>query len=451
MRALLPLISCLAVASCDPRPAPASQTSAPWDMAPGFWIWNRAAALPAASVAHLSDVDAHRLYWQLADIRPGQPPSSDARLVPIRDSAAIPVIRLPSGAGTLADKHTLAVLRHWCGVIASDLPQKRLQIDYDCPTASLDGYAMLLKRLRAEFGIDTLSVTALASWIDAPDFARFSSAVDELVPMFYDLAADAPEDITAGTPLRMIDETTLRWIAKWGACRRSWRVGLPNFQRLSIFEPDGTLVGHLQDWAPESILAHPLLRRFEGGPAHTIRFQVTKQGIVSRVAVRPGQHIVWRMPDEGLTRHALTAARDAGATGAVWFAHPDSAPVAWHSAPHLSMMARGNPAAPALAIRFLPDGSVRIVNEGPGDLPSRYHTTPWSLVLEAEGPGSFGSASPGTFFSLEAAGASLAQAELAGKIELSFHSLRIDQERRTAPQFIATPETLPTWRIQPTP
>ena len=190
MRVLLSLIVLVTFTACDPpgTPSPGNQTT--WDTAPAFWIWNRSHPLSAGATADLAAVGSHRVYWQLVDVRSGPSPRSNDQLAAIRGSATIPVIRLPTGADTLTDPHTLAELRHWCGIIASDAPRRRLQIDYDCPTASLEAYAMLLASLRAEFDLETLSVTALASWINAPGFAHISSTVDELVPMFYDLAAD---------------------------------------------------------------------------------------------------------------------------------------------------------------------------------------------------------------------------------------------------------------------
>ena len=270
--------------------------------------------------------------------------------------------------------------------------------------------------------------------------------------MFYDLAADAPADVVRGTPRPMLDEETLRWIGKWKACPVRWRAGLPNFQRVSLFEPDGTLVGHFQEAVAERLALHPAVAFVPGSPRATQRFRVLADGTLSGIRIRAGQHLVWRMPEEKMLVRAIAAARESGAAGTIWFAHPASAPRPLHSVGHLAALQRGETPPTELRVTVDARGTLELHNAGEADLWPRPADSPWKLVLEADAPGRFGMLEPFDFHAVDAPGSSPARPQLARRIVLEFHSLRARESLRTGTRFIRNPEAgPPDWRILPQP
>lgn len=452
MRATLVILLSLTLVSCH-KPAPAAAAVSPWEDSPGFWIWNRYTPLSENSVQQLQDAGPSTICWLFAEI-PASGDSPRKQLNPslLDQLAATPVIRLPVGNDTLTSASIRTALRKSCHTLFHNSSGNiRLQLDYDCPASGLVAYANLLGSLRQEFHIDQLSVTALASWIDAPGFATLAAAVDEFAPMFYDLEPDLPADIIASNPLPMVDASTLRWIEKWQRCPRPWRVGLPNFQRLSLFRADGHLIGHLQRWSPDTILSHPSLKLSPDSTPSILQFSVTANTHISQVALKPGQLLIWRMPEQSIILRALDTARSAGARGCLWFAHPDSAPLPWHTVPHLAALQRHGHARPRPVFTLAKNGAVILSNHGPGDFPNRYHQRPWQLILDAKNPGSFQSPGPGEFFSIDAPGSSLARPELSKKIVLSFHALPAGKSLHSQEHFLKISSQAPDWQLDPNP
>jgi hypothetical protein len=91
-----------------------------------------------------------------------------------------------------------------------------LEIDHDCATAALGGYAAWLEQLRPRAPDLRMSITALPTWAGAPALRRVAAAVDEVVlqvhavraPRIFDehearRGIDAFARATAGTPLRI--------------------------------------------------------------------------------------------------------------------------------------------------------------------------------------------------------------------------------------------------------
>jgi len=419
-----------------------------------FWIWNRLAEVPPSSIAEMLRLGIDRLYLHSHEVDPKGTwvdlNSSLPRGTTFPNFHA--VVRIAPDPKWIDDPNGLAIIPTLPGYELDEVKARpALQIDFDCPSSRLADYASAITRLRETGKFPSISITALASWIDAPDFPKLAAAVDELVPMFYDLEADPADAVRRADFEPMIGPDTLRWIAKWKNCPKPWRAGLPNFQRLTTFAEDGKLIGHHPRFRPEFLFDHPLLELREPKDAGTLIFDVTSDGTVSLQKVSAGQVLVWRRPDDTLLRTAVTSAMESGAQGIVWFAHPASAPTAWHSVPHLCQFLPGKAALakPLLAVSTDSSGSLVLRNTSSTDLTPRADGQPWELVLEGD-PGTFGRADPGAFISLEAIGSSNHRLELARGVRLRFAQLPAGGRLASGTKLART-TTPPPWSIHPAP
>jgi hypothetical protein len=415
------------------RPKPSST----WDPNPAFWVWNQTSSPPPTN--------GHFHYLQVAEF------TSDS----FRELQAGPlgkgvtaVVRLPPGRQAVTDP--VFQNRLFSYLKKRNFP--RLQLDYDCASLNLGLYRQFLESLQTQVTSDHLSITALASWIEAPGFDDVAMVVDEVAPMFYDLEPDKPSQIQKHSCEPLIDERTLDWIKKWKGCPVTWRAGLPNYQRLSLFHTDGTLVGHLSRWQPSDLKALPGLTPLEGSSSNHYFLRIDRDQEYQNIQLPKGHLLVWRRPDEAMTKKAITTARDAGAGGVIWFTHPQSTPVASHSVNHLTQLQTERSPQAKLETTLNPDGSVTLTNTGSGDLSFSAEQPYRQLVLEAKTHRVFSSPNPGTFHSVQAPGSSLVRPELARTIVLTFSDLGSGSSLTSAPRlFDPTKQQLITSRILPSP
>ena len=105
-----------------------------------------------------------------------------------------------------------------------------LQLDYDCPTNQLSGYALFLKALRSALPpTEILSITVLLDWFrPGTDIAEVIRQVDEFVPQFYDVDSGKATDITAGVA-RIIEP---KWGAVFNSFAKPYRIGIAAFGRI---------------------------------------------------------------------------------------------------------------------------------------------------------------------------------------------------------------------------
>jgi hypothetical protein len=182
-----------------------------------------------------------------------------------------------------------------------------IELDHDCATASLAGYADWLARERAALGDLKLSITALPTWASSPVLARLVSVPDDIVLQVH--AVRAP---TLFTP-----EQARGFIESWSqATGRPFHVALPTYR---VRLRDGT--------------------RLSAEPQEVARF-------LSGLRERPVE----------------------GVTGFVWFrlGHRGD-PEAW-SLPTLTTVVRGEPLVPTLLPRLVDagGGTLDIVLENTG-------------------------------------------------------------------------------------
>ncbi|HSX60526.1 MAG TPA: DUF3142 domain-containing protein [Tahibacter sp.] len=189
-----------------------------------------------------------------------------------------------------------------------------LEIDHDCATAQLDAYAALLARIRADVGgIDTLTITALPAWRDAPALDAVLAQVDASV-----LQVHAVDDPAQG----LFDGATAqRRVAVWA--RRSgakpFLVALPAYGARLKLDAGGAVV------AVESEQRLP-----------------ARSAVTREVRVDPREIEAWL--------RELRAQRHPNLAGVAWFRLPrDGDERAW-ALRTLRAVVKGQPLQPALRV-----------------------------------------------------------------------------------------------------
>jgi hypothetical protein len=426
--------SALGVGCSKKAPPPA-----PMDPAPGFWVWHRGSDFTPVERAALAASGGGRIYrqigefgWQAGKWSPRPVAGGGAEEL----TEVIPVLRLDAGRATLETPGAAQAVARWLRFHRPEQAWRRLQIDYDCPDRLLPRYARFLGELRVILNIQELSVTALASWIDSGNFKALTSAVDELVPMFYDLRPDVPADVLAGRFVPMVGAETCKWIDGWRSCDIPWRAGLGNLERLSLFAADGSIVGHLRDWSPEDLVARPGLEFIRSIPGEQASWRVSRDGSLRGTSLRAGQWLVWRTPHDGRSQAAVESAREAGAAGIVWFALPGPGLRAARSVPHVAELTqrRTPTAAPVVTVR---EKAVVLTNAGPGDLTAEPGGKLRRVWVDAGENGLFTSG-PGRFFEMRAEeGVPIVYAR---RIGLSFPALPAGAAISSAPGSVNLPD-----------
>lgn len=213
----------LLLAACASSEAP----SAPAPLPHETYVWQRQwTPAVGAAVRELSaDFSGLRVLvlQQIGDQRIEVLPDLDAlrdRGLPLRVVLRIEGSRPRADAGALA-RALGDIVHHWR---AQGLQVEGVEVDHDCASAALADYADWLRRFRAALPRElALSITALPSWLEAPDGLRaLREAADETV-----LQVHAVESWRTA----LIDvESSLRWARAWQAhAPRPFRIALPAY------------------------------------------------------------------------------------------------------------------------------------------------------------------------------------------------------------------------------
>ncbi len=174
---LLWLVVLLGLGACAPGPAPS--VSLPHEA----YVWQRQWTSELA--ATLREARGDFAAWRVLALH------SDRRgvLQPIAvDLAVLAAVRRPVTAVLRLDGADPSVDAAGAAALLADLVQRwraagvdlvAVEIDHDCATARLDGYAGLLRALRTRLppGL-RLSITALPAWLDAPALDAMLAASD---------------------------------------------------------------------------------------------------------------------------------------------------------------------------------------------------------------------------------------------------------------------------------
>lgn len=195
---------------------------------------------------------------------------------------------------------------------------KGVQLDIDCPTRLLPRYAQILRQVRARLPKgQTLSITALPTWLTSKNFAEVADAVDYVVPQFYEgrtgRTVDRVEPITDPEGLKK----GLERLEKLG---RPCYVGLATYGHALEYDEAGRLVSIYHGLSAEDALRHPALEpvrstamdangRPSDDPAKTVGEDLL---LLRAVANDPqgrgkGHMLAYVLPTPAMVRRQLTA------------------------------------------------------------------------------------------------------------------------------------------------
>jgi len=359
-------------------------TSRAWDT--GFWTWHRADPLGDAEREELTAYGAHTLYWHVGEIenRDGEWRWKVPPVIPrpsTKELHVVDVIRLSSFVQDPYNSAAVDALSKKIHAIAPD----EVQLDTDCPDRLLTQFAAALKQIHAQ--VPHLSVTALEGWCHHPAWEQLQAAVDEIVPMFYDVQIDPPVPGVAG-PLPLVDAAKVRReLAEWSGCKAQWRAGLPLFSRLTVYDQTtGLSRGHIRDWSWDDLCFNKSLETVAATTLGVTLLRASETTTVGNIPVKKGDHVGVRWPDRDALAAALDTAKNSGAAGVVFFRLPDSTdPSGWSlkQLAHLDtvprLILRKQPASPQL----------ELVNDAPADLEPRLsgkdaHDRGYAVELEAD-------------------------------------------------------------------
>ncbi len=121
---------------------------------------------------------------------------------------------------------------------AAGLHVTELQIDFDCPSTRLVGYAAWVGKLRAAFPHTPLAITALPDWLKQRDFARLAAAAGSFVLQVHSVPG------AAGTAPVLCDPAAARHaITLAGRLGVPFRVALPTYSCELLTDAAGHVTG----------------------------------------------------------------------------------------------------------------------------------------------------------------------------------------------------------------
>lgn len=122
-----------------------------------------------------------------------------------------------------------------------------VQLDFDSPTRRLPEYTALLKVIRSGLPDGfALSITALPTWLDSPDFAPLVAQLDYYVLQVHSF--ERPENIE--TPLVLCDTTKIPdYLKKASAAGVPYYVAFPTHGYEVAYTPDGAFAGLIAEEA----------------------------------------------------------------------------------------------------------------------------------------------------------------------------------------------------------
>lgn len=338
-----------------------------------IYVWQRAWGAPVerALVAAAPLASGWRVLAAESDV-PGnlKPVAVDWVALAATRRPAIAVVRIDGRISLDREPRLLeslaALARDWK---TRGVPLAGLEIDYDCATSKLSSYAGFLVRLKAMAGLPhPLSVTALPTWMNAPDAERVFAVADEIVLQVHAVSAPQEGLFDAGMARRWIDRLDAR-------AEKPFRVALPDYGTRVIEGDMGAMVA-VESEAP-TLVGGAAARELVAAPAEVAK-------LLADLARRPPAHL----------------------NGVVWFRLPTENDVRIWGLSTLAAVMRGTPLQPGLAVTTRPGGvagtrDILLVNDGDTDamLP-RTVTLPSSCGL-ADGINGYSIGAPSSPIMLE--------------------------------------------------
>jgi hypothetical protein len=285
------------LAACSTRAIP-PKTRETWKT--GYWIWAGDAPVSAAFTPEILYVEAPARRW------PRDLPPAEQYVVVQRIEPAAPLT--PLAAIAIAEHYRALVADAGAGVHITGL-----QIDYDCPTRSLELYGTFLEQVRQHLPAGgSLSITALLDWFGPrTDIVSALRWVDEFVPQFYDTAH---ERMSAGIA-HPIDRS--RWAPVFNAYHVPYRIGISSFGRIARRRVDASgraSVHYFRDLSPMALAGRKHLTRSISTTSTgelVVHYDVLAP-IEDLPALQPGDVVEITFPTEASVRAAYEAARQFG-------------------------------------------------------------------------------------------------------------------------------------------
>jgi Protein of unknown function (DUF3142) len=393
----------------------------------GYWAWQRNETPSAAERQELAAQGVRAVYWQIGElIEDGVTWRWNGRFelpASMPELRFVPVVRLESRERTPFSTASNASLVS--ALAQATRGADELQIDYDAPDRLIADYAAMLKQLHKI--VPHLSITALPHWAHTSAVRELGGAADELLVMLYDFEPDRK----GAPPLPLIvSEKIERYLAEWDKTGVAWRVGLPVFARVTVFDAEGKSRGHVRAWNWDDICFNSALENVGPTNLGVTTLRAKRDTRVEDAAVRTGQLITTRLPDRAALSGAVAAAGRTTARGVVFFRFPDSTdPSGW------SLRQLGHlEAAPLLSVRVNPDTStIELVNDSDADLAFSAEANDRGYALQIEAPAAiFRDASDGDFWRVtgDAYGRAMT-IPLATRLTFWFSHLRAHERLRT--------------------
>ena len=329
-----------------------------------FWVWHRADPLRADERQALAEMQAS-LLWHVGelDLSDASPSWRWRNVLP--EPGSIPVVRLNLSGSKPFNKEA-GLVENIAGVADT---QGRLQVDCDCPDRLLSQYARFLGDLHKR--VPHLSATALAGWSGQPAFQELQGSVEELDVMFYDLIPDAPRIDPDNPPHPLLDERTFAaQLASWQGCKVSWRAGLPNFGRVTVFDTAGHSLGQIRNWTWDEVVFQPRLKFVSAPAPGLVLMKAAGDLVMAETPIAEGALVAVRRVDRETLVRALAMVKKSDSTGPVFFRLPDSSDPSGWSIGQLRELKEGRIEEAKLRLRK--EGACLVLqNMSAADLPPR--------------------------------------------------------------------------------
>jgi len=172
-----------------------------------------------------------------------EPISIDWKALAVAGRPVTLVFRYPRMAGAVDyAEHVFSDLqRVWKNAETAGLVPAGVQLDFDSPTSRLQEYTTLLRQIRPKLPENAaLSITALPTWLDSPDFKVLAKAVDYYVLQVHSF--ERPESIE--TPVVLCDTTRIPgYVGKTAAVGVPYYIAFPTHGYEVAYNPSGHFAG----------------------------------------------------------------------------------------------------------------------------------------------------------------------------------------------------------------
>jgi hypothetical protein len=410
-----------------------------------YWAWQRNEPPSAPEMQELDAQGVHAIHWQIGELVESGPAWRWSARFDLPANTAglrfVPVVRLVSRERMPFTAQANESL--FSALSSATKGGEELQLDYDAPDRLLRDYAATLKQLHKL--VPRVTITALPHWAHSSLAREFGGAADELLVMLYDFEPDSK----GGAPLPLIvPEKIDRYLAEWNELQIPWRVGLPVFARMTVFDADGKSRGHVRTWNWDDVCFTSALEVTAPTNLGVTTFRAKRDTRVDNAAVRAGQLVTARLPDRAALSQAASAARGTNARGLVFFRFPDSTDLSGWSLRQVGHLE----AAPQLSAKVNSETSqIELVNNSDGDLAFSATASERGYALQIEGPAPvFRDAGEGEFWRVTGdAEGRPAPIQLATRLTFRFSHLRARQTLRTGPIRLAPAANFSQarWRI----